>query len=63
GLADGAAGLRNWILMFCSAYLAGLDEKRRELFLECVEDRLRPALFHDVQWWADYRRLRIVAVR
>lgn len=63
GLAEGANGLRNWILMFCSAYLAGLDEKKRESFLEYVEDQLRPALFHDGQWWADYRRLRIVAVK
>ena len=61
GLADGAAGLRNWIMMFCSAYLSGLDDGKRELFLKKVEDKLRPELFRDGQWWADYRRLRFVA--
>jgi trans-aconitate 2-methyltransferase len=61
GLADGDAGLRNWIVMFASAYLAGLDAKKREGFLRKVEDTLRPDLFRDGQWWADYRRLRLVA--
>jgi hypothetical protein len=26
-----------------------------------VEDVLRPELFRDGQWWADYRRLRFAA--
>ncbi len=63
GLADGDAGLRNWIVMFGSAYLADLDAKKRETFLRKVEDKLRPDLFRDGQWWADYRRLRLVAVK
>ncbi len=61
GLADGEAGLRNWIAMFCTAYLDGLDAAQRESFLRKVEDTLRPELFRDGQWWADYRRLRLVA--
>jgi trans-aconitate methyltransferase len=61
GLADGHAGLRNWITMFGSAYLAGLDAGSRESFLRRVEDTLRSELFRDGQWWADYRRLRLVA--
>jgi trans-aconitate methyltransferase len=61
GLADGDAGLRNWIAMFGSAYLAGLDAEKRETFLRKIEDTLRPKLFRDGQWWADYRRLRLVA--
>jgi trans-aconitate methyltransferase len=63
GLADGEAGLRNWIVMFSSVYLLGLDTKKRETFLRKVEDRLRSDLFRDGQWWADYRRLRLVAVK
>jgi trans-aconitate methyltransferase len=63
GLADGDAGLRNWIVMFCSAYMEGLDTGKREIFLKKVEDTLRPELFRERQWWADYRRLRLVAVK
>ena len=63
GLADGDAGLRNWIVMFCSAYLTGMDGEQRVTFLRKVENKLRPELFRDGQWWADYRRLRLVAVK
>jgi trans-aconitate methyltransferase len=60
-LADGAAGMRNWIFMFGTEYLARVGEARREQFLGRVEEILRPKLFRDGQWWADYRRLRLVA--
>jgi trans-aconitate 2-methyltransferase len=63
GLADGAAGLRNWITMFCADHLGKAGVSRREEFIHRVEDLLRPELFRDGQWWADYRRLRLVAYR
>jgi trans-aconitate 2-methyltransferase len=63
GLADGAAGMRNWIFMFGTEYLAKAGEARREEFLARVEEILRPKLFRDGQWWADYRRLRLVAYK
>jgi trans-aconitate 2-methyltransferase len=61
GLADGSAGMRNWILMFGGDYLAKAGPSRREKFLDRVDEILRPTLFRDGQWWADYRRLRLVA--
>ena len=60
-LAEGGAGLRNWIQMFASSYLADLNPESREMFLQRVEELLRPELFRDGQWWADYRRLRFAA--
>jgi trans-aconitate methyltransferase len=63
GLADGAAGMRNWINMFGADYLAKAGDARREEFLGRVEEILRPKLFRDGQWWADYRRLRLVAFK
>jgi trans-aconitate methyltransferase len=63
GLAAGAAGLRNWIVMFGGAYLAKAGDAKREEFLRSVEDKLRPKLFRNGQWWADYRRLRLVAFK
>jgi trans-aconitate methyltransferase len=63
GLADGAAGMRNWIVMFGAEYLAKAGEGKREEFLGGVEEMLRPKLFRDGQWWADYRRLRLVAYK
>jgi trans-aconitate methyltransferase len=63
GLADGEKGMRNWIAMFAGEYLAKAGDARREEFLSRVEELLRPKLFRDGQWWADYRRLRLVACR
>ena len=63
GLADGAAGMRNWINMFGADYLAKAGAARREEFLGRVEEILRPKLFRDGQWWADYRRLRLAAYK
>ncbi len=63
GLADGAAGMRNWISMFGAEYLAKAGEAGREEFFRIAEDVLRPQLFRDGQWWADYRRLRLVAYK
>jgi trans-aconitate methyltransferase len=62
-LADGAAGMRNWIIMFGGDYLAKAGPGRQEEFLCRVEEILRPQLFRDGRWWADYRRLRMVAVK
>lgn len=59
-LADGAAGMRNWVAMFCPEYLAKVGDRREE-FIAKVEETLRPKLFRDGQWWADYRRLRLAA--
>jgi trans-aconitate methyltransferase len=60
---EGDTGLRDWVRMFGASVLESVPPERREEFLRAVETAARPALFHDGQWTADYRRLRIVAVR
>jgi trans-aconitate 2-methyltransferase len=60
-LADGEAGMRNWITMFVPDFLTKLTPEKREPLFQSVEELLRPELFRDGQWWADYRRLRFVA--
>jgi trans-aconitate 2-methyltransferase len=63
GLADGAAGIRNWIDMFCADYLEKAGAAGRNEFVRRVEEILRPKYFRDGQWWADYRRLRLTAYK
>ncbi len=60
---DGPLGLRHWIEMFGSAFLSTLDPSTRESFFDEFERLAAPALLRDGVWHADYRRLRIVAVR
>jgi len=60
---DGEHGLRHWIAMFAGHVLHALAADQHETFLTGMEEKLRPGLYRDGAWFADYRRLRIVAVR
>lgn len=60
---DGEHGLRDWVAMFAGGQLRAVPEGRRAEFLSRVEEELRPVLYHDGTWSADYRRLRVVAWR
>ncbi|MBY0506650.1 MAG: methyltransferase domain-containing protein [Bryobacteraceae bacterium] len=62
-LSDPVTGLRDWIQMFCGAFLAGVPAGQHEEFLNRVEELTRPQLHRDGNWYADYRRLRVVAVK
>ena len=54
-------GLREWLEMFAGAWFEGVPAKEHAAIVAEIESRLRPALFRDNAWWADYRRLRVVA--
>jgi trans-aconitate methyltransferase len=60
---DGPDGLRRWVEMFGGTFLARIPPGRRDEFTTRVEDAARPHLYRDGGWVADYRRLRVVAVR
>jgi len=56
-------GLADWIAMFGGRYVAGMTPEQRAAFDRQVEEFARPALWRDGKWVADYRRLRITAVK
>lgn len=60
---DGPRGARNWLVQFRGAYLDALDDAAREAVLDEAETRLRPILHREGGWFADYRRLRFMAVK
>ena len=62
-LEDGERGLRNWIQMFGDRIFAGISGEVKEQVLARTEEKVRDRLFHYGQWFADYRRLRIVAYK
>jgi trans-aconitate 2-methyltransferase len=53
----------NWIEMFAGGFLSGLSDNVRSQVINAVEERLRPGLYRDGNWSADYRRIRVVAVK
>ncbi len=54
-------GLREWLEMFWGGWFEHIPGKAREELVTEIESRLRPTLRRDGAWWADYRRLRLVA--
>lgn len=60
---QGELGVRDWINGFAAHFMRGLGDVERAVFLDRVEQILRPALFRDNAWTADYRRLRFIAVK
>jgi len=62
-LEGGDLGMRNWIQMFASRFLAELTTEQQMHVLELVEQQLKPTLYRDEKWWADYRRIRVVAIK
>lgn len=60
---EGADGLRNWLAMFAEGMFRGLPEELQGQALTQIEARLRATNFLEGSWWADYRRLRVLAVK
>jgi trans-aconitate methyltransferase len=56
-------GLREWLEMFAGSWFEGISPADRAALIATIEDRLRATLYKDGSWWADYRRLRIEAVK
>jgi trans-aconitate methyltransferase len=56
-------GLREWLEMFAGSWFEKVPTNARGAIIAEIESRLRPILFRDNAWWADYRRLRVVARR
>ena len=62
-LDGGENGLRLWLEMFEQVTLNRIVPEHREALVRFVEERLRPKLFRNGAWWADYVRLRVLAIR
>ena len=60
-LDEDSKGLRNWVDMFASFFFEGVPDETYEKMLLHIENELRPHLFEDGKWYADYKRLRIKA--
>lgn len=60
---DGEQGIINWLKMFRNSVLAAFTEDAQIRILANVEEQLRPSLYKNGTWFADYRRLRIVAIK
>jgi trans-aconitate 2-methyltransferase len=62
-LKDNENGIKDWVKMFGSAYLKGINESVVNEILNEVQETLKATHFKNGKWYADYKRLRIVAVK
>lgn len=62
-LDQGEQGLRNWLGMFAPRMLQRVPQEARQQVLARAEEKMRPSLYRDGHWVADYRRLRLIARR
>jgi trans-aconitate methyltransferase len=61
-LAD-ADGIQNWIKMFAQSFLQAVPAEQQTTFLSQIADRIRPQLYQNGIWVADYRRIRAIALK
>lgn len=62
-LLDGKDGLRNWIKMFRNSVLDKISTSHHEEFFTQAEAHAKEKLYLDEAWYADYVRLRMVAIK
>ena len=60
---EGKDGMEQWLRQFAFYYFEALPREQAERARREVAEALRPALFREGRWHADYRRLRIIAVK
>jgi trans-aconitate 2-methyltransferase len=62
-LKDTEHGIKDWLNMFCSKFFEGIDNDNRGAILEEVQETLRQTHYKNNKWYADYKRLRVVAIK
>jgi trans-aconitate 2-methyltransferase len=60
---EGEDGMKNWITMFSGGMLKGVSETALPNVIGLAEEALRKTNQKDGHWFADYRRIRVVAVK
>jgi len=61
-LDEGADAMRDWIQMFGFKLLAAAPKSEWCEIVNDIEERLRPELLVDGQWYLDYVRIRVKAI-
>ena len=59
----GETGLRDWYVMFTKIFFKGISEVEQAEILQDAQDQLAEKHFKEGVWYADYKRIRIVALK
>jgi len=56
-------GIKDWIEMFGTHFFQGIEASKKAVILTEVQNSVKPRCYKNEQWYADYRRIRIVAFK
>lgn len=62
-LQDTDNGLKDWIKMFGNTFFQDIPERDIDNILTEIQESVRPARYINHSWYADYKRLRIEAIK
>lgn len=62
-LSDENSGIKDWISMFADSFFIGVSENHREEIKNEVKEKTKEKCLINGKWFADYKRIRIVAIK
>ncbi|WP_077400734.1 class I SAM-dependent methyltransferase [Cellulophaga omnivescoria] len=62
-LADENSGIKDWISMFGENFFIGVSENHMEEIKSEVQEKVKEQCLINGKWFADYKRIRIVAIK
>ncbi|GAA0135132.1 class I SAM-dependent methyltransferase [Paenibacillus sp. YSY-4.3] len=62
-LEDGENGLRHWLASFTGDFFSDLSEGEKQQAYALIMNRTKPLLYDGQTWSADYKRIRIAAIK
>lgn len=60
---NGEDSLRNWLDMFSPSLFEQMDEQLKHAIMEKTINNLKETLYKNGEWYADYKRIRIFALK
>jgi len=62
-LDNGEYGLRDWLVSFTDSYFKEYEEHEKNIIFEKVASKVKDQLLQTGSWYADYKRIRIMAIK
>jgi len=60
-LSDSENGVKEWLLMFGTVFLKDISIDERDQIIDKIQESVRDRCFINGKWFADYKRIRILA--
>jgi trans-aconitate methyltransferase len=62
-LADSEKGIQDWLEMFGNGFFKGVPDTEKEQIKSEVQQNVKDTLFSNGKWYADYKRIKVVALK